>query len=98
MHAAYAKRRKQANGVMDFDDLLNQWLRLLRDEYQDTNKHVQCQLIDLLGGRHQNVMAWAMTRKASIHGEGPTFEHLRISKTLSGGKGLQDRDQLPQHS
>ena len=30
VHAAYAKR-KQANGVMDFDDLLNQWLRLLRE-------------------------------------------------------------------
>ncbi|MBC8244234.1 MAG: ATP-dependent helicase, partial [Verrucomicrobia bacterium] len=72
-HAAYAQR-KRANGVMDFDDLLNLWLRLLRehsevresfqarfqfilvDEYQDTNQ-VQCELIDLLGGRHHNIMA-----------------------------------------
>jgi len=72
-HAAYAKR-KVANGVMDFDDLLTQWLRLLQeneeartayqakfqfilvDEYQDTNQ-VQCALIDLLGGRHHNIMA-----------------------------------------
>ena len=29
-HAAYAKR-KVANGVMDFDDLLTQWLRLLQE-------------------------------------------------------------------
>ena len=29
-HAAYAKR-KLANGVMDFDDLLTQWLRLLQE-------------------------------------------------------------------
>lgn len=66
--------RKQANGVMDFDDLLVLWLRLLRedadvrelyqrrfqfvlvDEYQDTNQ-LQCDLIDLLAGRHHNVMA-----------------------------------------
>jgi DNA helicase-2/ATP-dependent DNA helicase PcrA len=72
-HTAYTKR-KVTNGVMDFDDLLNLWLRLLRenkevresfqarfqfilvDEYQDTNQ-VQCELIDLLGGKHHNIMA-----------------------------------------
>ncbi len=30
VHDAYSKRKK-SNGVMDFDDLLNQWLRLLRE-------------------------------------------------------------------
>ena len=72
-HTAYTKR-KVTNGVMDFDDLLNLWLRLLCenkevresfqarfqfilvDEYQDTNQ-VQCELIDLLGGKHHNIMA-----------------------------------------
>ncbi|MCW5554755.1 MAG: ATP-dependent helicase [Verrucomicrobiae bacterium] len=65
--------RKRAANVMDFDDLLVLWLKLLQeqaevrehyqrrfqfilvDEYQDTNK-LQSDLIDLLAGRHHNVM------------------------------------------
>ena len=69
---AYAERKRETN-VMDFDDLMVLWLRLLKeddavrerlqerfqfvlvDEYQDTNL-VQCELINLLAGKHRNVM------------------------------------------
>ena len=92
VHVAYAKR-KQANGVMDFDDLLNQWLRLLReneeartyfqskfqfilvDEYQDTN-HVQCELIDLLGGRHHNIMAVGDDSQSIYSWRGANFRNV----------------------
>jgi DNA helicase-2/ATP-dependent DNA helicase PcrA len=68
----YSKRKLAAN-VVDFDDLLSLWLKLLRDdaetlelyqrrfqfimvdEYQDTNS-LQGEIIDLLAGRHKNVM------------------------------------------
>jgi DNA helicase-2/ATP-dependent DNA helicase PcrA len=68
----YAARKRAAN-AMDFDDLLELWLNLLRDhtevreqyqrrfqfilvdEYQDTNL-LQSELIDLLAGRHHNLM------------------------------------------
>jgi DNA helicase-2/ATP-dependent DNA helicase PcrA len=69
----YAERKRTA-GLMDFDDLLVLWLRLLEthadlrdfyqrrfqfvlvDEYQDTNT-LQGRLLDLLAGRHRNLMA-----------------------------------------
>ena len=69
---AYSARKLAAN-VVDFDDLLSLWLKLLRedaealdlyqrrfqfvmvDEYQDTNS-LQGEIIDLLAGRHKNVM------------------------------------------
>lgn len=65
--------RKQERNVMDYDDLLLNWKRLLVekkeiadiyaeqfqhilvDEYQDTNK-LQAEIIDLLAGKHRNVM------------------------------------------
>ena len=91
-HAAYAKR-KAANGVMDFDDLLTQWLRLLQeneeartayqakfqfilvDEYQDTNQ-VQCALIDLLGGRHHNIMAVGDDSQSIYSWRGANFRNV----------------------
>ena len=91
-HAAYS-RRKRANGVMDFDDLLTQWLRLLRknsevresfqarfqfilvDEYQDTNQ-VQCELIDLLGGRHHNIMAVGDDSQSIYSWRGANFRNV----------------------
>ena len=91
-HAAYTKR-KVANGVMDFDDLLNLWLRLLRenkeiresfqarfqfilvDEYQDTNQ-VQCELIDLLGGRHHNIMAVGDDSQSIYSWRGANFRNV----------------------
>ena len=91
-HAAYG-RRKRANGVMDFDDLLTQWLRLLRensevresfqarfqfilvDEYQDTNQ-VQCELIDLLGGRHHNIMAVGDDSQSIYSWRGANFRNV----------------------
>src|SRR4051812_34290906 len=65
--------RKLAANVVDFDDLLSLWLKLLREDaealeqyqrrfqfvmvdgYQDTNS-LQGEIIDLLAGRHKNVM------------------------------------------
>ena len=65
--------RKRERNVMDYDDLLLNWKRLLLekpdianvyaeqfqhilvDEYQDTNK-LQAEIIDLLAGKHKNVM------------------------------------------
>ena len=91
-HAAYSNR-KAANGVMDFDDLLIQWLRLLRknsevrelfqarfqfilvDEYQDTNQ-VQCELIDLLGGRRDNIMAVGDDSQSIYSWRGANFRNV----------------------
>lgn len=85
--------RKQANGVMDFDDLLVLWLRLLRDdaevrdlyqrrfqfllvdEYQDTNQ-LQCDLIDLLAGRHHNVMAVGDDSQSIYSWRGANFQNI----------------------
>jgi DNA helicase-2/ATP-dependent DNA helicase PcrA len=72
LQAVYAGRKQKAN-AMDYDDLLVNALRLLResqeareryqeqflhvlvDEYQDTNR-LQAEFIDLLAGRHGNLM------------------------------------------
>ncbi|MBK9139880.1 MAG: ATP-dependent helicase [Verrucomicrobia bacterium] len=85
--------RKQASGVMDFDDLLVLWLRLLRDdvevrdlyqrrfqfvlvdEYQDTNQ-LQCDLIDLLAGRHHNVMAVGDDSQSIYSWRGANFQNI----------------------
>jgi DNA helicase-2/ATP-dependent DNA helicase PcrA len=66
--------RKMEMGAMDFDDLLVNGLRLLKehddardfycnkfrhvlvDEYQDTNL-LQAEIVDILAGKHHNVMA-----------------------------------------
>ena len=50
-HAAYVKR-KRANGVMDFDDLLTQWLRLLR-ENSETRESFQARFLFILGDDFQ---------------------------------------------
>ncbi|GIT38503.1 MAG: hypothetical protein Ct9H300mP7_4240 [Verrucomicrobiota bacterium] len=71
-HAAYVKR-KRANGVMDFDDLLTQWLRLLRENSEARsrsrrgsnssswmNTRTQPGTVRAYrpaGGRHHNIMA-----------------------------------------
>src|SRR5688500_10036537 len=68
----YMERKRERN-VMDYDDLLLAWKRLLLekpdvanlyadqfmhilvDEYQDTNK-LQAEIVDLLATKHRNVM------------------------------------------
>ena len=85
--------RKRAANVMDFDDLLVNWLRLLRDhadvreqyqrqfqfilvdEYQDTNK-LQSDLIDLLGGRHKNVMVVGDDSQSIYAWRGANFRNI----------------------
>ncbi len=70
---AQYKRRKERLNLMDYDDLLYNWKRLLLefpavrklysenflhilvDEYQDTNK-IQGEIIDLLAEYHHNIM------------------------------------------
>ncbi|HXG46967.1 MAG TPA: UvrD-helicase domain-containing protein [Methylomirabilota bacterium] len=88
----YAARKHAAN-VMDFDDLLVLWLRLLRedvdlrehyqrrfqfvlvDEYQDTNP-VQSELIDLLAGRHRNVMVVGDDSQSIYSWRGADFRNI----------------------
>ena len=52
VHAAYSKR-KQSNGVMDFDDLLNQWLRLLQ-ENDEAREYFQSKFQFILVDEYQD--------------------------------------------
>ena len=52
VHAAYSKR-KQSNGVMDFDDLLNQWLRLLK-ENDEAREYFQSKFQFILVDEYQD--------------------------------------------
>lgn len=88
----FQERKRQAN-VMDFDDLLTQWLRLLEtqpallekyqrqfqfllvDEYQDTNT-VQGRIVDLLGGRHKNVMVVGDDSQSIYSWRGANFRNI----------------------
>ena len=88
----YAQRKRSSN-VMDFDDLLVLWLKLLRehpdllqtyqrrfqfllvDEYQDTNV-IQAELVDLLAGRHQNVMVVGDDSQSIYSWRGANFANI----------------------
>ena len=48
---------------------------ILVDEYQDTN-HVQCELIDLLGGRHHNIMAVGDDSQSIYSWRGANFRNV----------------------
>ena len=92
IQARFTKRKRAAN-VMDFDDLLVQWLRLLQeqaelgeryqrrfqfilvDEYQDTNQ-LQCDLIDLLGARHHQVMVVGDDAQSIYSWRGANFQNI----------------------
>ncbi len=85
--------RKRTTGLMDFDDLLVLWHRLLQqhtdlrdyyqrrfqfvlvDEYQDTNT-LQGQLLDLLAGRHQNLMAVGDDAQSIYSWRGANFANI----------------------
>ena len=88
----YAARKLSTN-AMDFDDLLDLWLKLLRehnevceqyqrrfqfilvDEYQDTNQ-LQSDLIDLLAGRHHNVMVVGDDAQSIYAWRGANFQNI----------------------
>jgi DNA helicase II / ATP-dependent DNA helicase PcrA len=88
----FAQRKRAAN-VMDFDDLLALWLKLLQeheevreryqrrfqfvlvDEYQDTNK-LQSDLIDLLAGKHRNVMVVGDDSQSIYSWRGANFRNI----------------------
>jgi len=58
--ALHYQKRKRKGSMMDFDDLLLNWLTLLSDhilvdEYQDTNR-IQSDIVDLLSQEHKNTM------------------------------------------
>ncbi len=85
--------RKRTTGLMDFDDLLVLWLRLLEthadlrdfyqrrfqfvlvDEYQDTNT-LQGRLLDLLAGRHRNLMAVGDDAQSIYSWRGANFANI----------------------
>lgn len=85
--------RKRTTGLMDFDDLLVLWHRLLQqhadlrdfyqrrfqfvlvDEYQDTNT-LQGQLLDLLAGRHRNLMAVGDDAQSIYSWRGANFANI----------------------
>ncbi len=85
--------RKRTTGLMDFDDLLVLWHRLLEqhadlrdfyqrrfqfvlvDEYQDTNT-LQGQLLDLLAGRHRNLMAVGDDAQSIYSWRGANFANI----------------------
>jgi DNA helicase-2/ATP-dependent DNA helicase PcrA len=90
--------RKRASNVMDFDDLLWLWLRLMEenedvreryqerfqwvlvDEFQDTNQ-IQSDLVDLLAGKHRNLMAVGDDAQSIYSWRGANFRNiLQFSK------------------
>jgi DNA helicase-2/ATP-dependent DNA helicase PcrA len=96
--------RKLATNAMDFDDLLVQWLKLLKehqdvrehyqrrfqfvlvDEYQDTNR-LQSELIDLLAGRHNNVMVVGDDAQSIYAWRGANFQNiLKFGERYEGAK------------
>jgi DNA helicase-2/ATP-dependent DNA helicase PcrA len=88
----YESKKKAANAV-DFDDLLDKPLRMLKahaeiaelyqrqfefilvDEYQDTNK-IQADFIDVLAGRHQNVMVVGDDAQSIYSWRGANFQNI----------------------
>lgn len=88
----YADRKKQVN-AMDYDDLLLNFLRLLKDhpeaaevygrqflsilvdEYQDTNR-IQSDIIDRLAVRHQNVMVVGDDAQSIYSWRGANFRNI----------------------
>ena len=85
--------RKSENQLLDYDDLLAFWLRLLReydhirdllaeqfvhilvDEYQDTNA-IQATIVDLLAGRHRNLVVVGDDSQSIYSFRGATFENI----------------------
>ena len=88
----YTERKKQAN-AMDYDDLLFNLLRLLRehpeiaevygrqflsilvDEYQDTNR-IQSDIVDRLAAGHQNVMVVGDDAQCIYSWRGANFQNI----------------------
>lgn len=96
--------RKRASNVMDFDDLLSLWLRVMEehadvreryqerfqwvlvDEYQDTNQ-IQSDLVDVLAGRHRNLMAVGDDAQSIYSWRGANFRNiLHFSKRYPDAK------------
>ncbi len=85
--------RKRAANAMDYDDLLFNLLRLLRehpdaaeiygrqflsilvDEYQDTNR-IQSDIVDLLAARHKNVMVVGDDAQSIYSWRGANFRNI----------------------
>lgn len=88
----YAKRKRSAN-AMDYDDLLSNFLLLLRehpeaaeiygrqflsilvDEYQDTNR-IQSDIVDRLAARHQSVMVVGDDAQSIYSWRGANFRNI----------------------
>ncbi|MBI4025304.1 MAG: ATP-dependent helicase [Verrucomicrobia bacterium] len=88
----YTERKKRAN-AMDYDDLLFNLLRLLRehpdaagiygrqflsilvDEYQDTNR-IQADIVDRIAAQHQNVMVVGDDAQSIYSWRGANFRNI----------------------
>ena len=86
------QERKRSTNVMDFDDLLVLWLRLLqehgrREEYQrrfqfvlvdeyQDTNKLQSDLIDLLAARHHNVMVVGDDSQSIYSWRGAHFQNI----------------------
>ncbi len=83
MARRYAER-KRADGVMDFDDLLVLWLKLLRD-HAEVREQYQRRFQFILVDEYQD------TNKLQS-------DLIDLLSTLPGNHDLQNRNQLPQHT
>ncbi len=71
---------------------------ILVDEYQDTNK-IQGALIDLLAGRHDNIMVVGDDSQSIYSWRGAHFQNiLKFPERHPAGRRLSHRNQLPQHA